>query len=792
MANRGLTSAEVAERVAAGQVNDVRRRSSRSVSAIVRANVLTLFNGVIGALWVLIMIFGEWQDGLFGLVIVANAGIGIVQELRAKRTLDRLAIVNESPVRVRRDGTDTEIPPRRVVLGDLVLLSPGDQLLVDGEVVDADGLEVDESLLTGEADPVHKRPGDPGDEVLSGSFVVAGRGSYVATRVGRDAYAARLAEEASAFSLSHSELREGVTRFIKYVTWLVIPIGALLTWSQVSRQTSVGEAVTGTVAGIVTMIPEGLVLMTSIAFAVGVIRLGRRRCLVQELPAIEILARVDTLCLDKTGTLTSGGMELDEVRPLRDDLPVHEALAALANLDPDPNPTARAVQARYPGSPGWTATTKVPFSSARKWSGAEFDEHGGWVLGAPDVLLPPGSPAYDEAGALAATGLRVLALCGVTSLRDPDDLGTVEAAAVVVLRQRIRPDAAETLAYFAGQRVTVKVISGDNPESVSAIATSLGIPGGERAVDARTLPEDDPEKLAEIMENNTVFGRVSPHQKRLFVGALQSRGHTVAMTGDGVNDVLALKDADLGVAMGSGSGATRAVAQVVLMDDGFTSLPSVVGEGRRVLANIERVAGLFLTKTFYAIVLSLLTGVIGLAFPFAPRHSTLINALTIGVPAFFLALAPSNERARSGFVPRVLRLAVPAGIVCAAAVYLSYWIAQSGSSTLGESRTSAVITLFVAAWWVLVLVARPYVWWRVALVASMAGLFALALAVPFTREFFALTIGGPAAGLTAAGLGVAAGVVLTGVFMIVRSRRTEPIQGDIPSVQDRPADTLGA
>ncbi|GAA0830465.1 HAD-IC family P-type ATPase [Streptosporangium amethystogenes subsp. fukuiense] len=785
---RGLTSAEVAERVALGQVNDVRRRSSRSVSAILRANVLTLFNGVIGVLWVLIMIFGEWQDGLFGLVIVANAGIGIIQELRAKRTLDRLAIVNEAPVKVRRDGAETEIPPRQVVFGDLILLAPGDQLLVDGETVDSDGLEADESLLTGEADPVHKLPGD---EVLSGSFVVAGRGSYVATRVGGDAYAARLAEEASAFGLSHSELRDGITRFIKYVTWLVVPIGALLTWSQVSRRTGIGEAVTSTVAGIVTMIPEGLVLMTSIAFAVGVIRLGRRRCLVQELPAIEILARVDTLCLDKTGTLTSGGMELGEVRGLRDDLPVPEALGALANLDPDPNPTARAIQTRYPDSPGWTVAAKIPFSSARKWSGAEFDGHGCWVLGAPDVLLPPGTPAYTEAGALAATGLRVLALGKVASLRDPDDLGTVEAAAIVVLRQRVRPEAAETLAYFAEQGVTVKVISGDNPESVSAIATSVGIPGGERAVDARTLPDDNPEKLAEIMEANTVFGRVSPHQKRLFVGALQSRGHTVAMTGDGVNDVLALKDADLGVAMGSGSGATRAVAQIVLMNDSFAGLPSVVGEGRRVLANIERVAGLFLTKTFYAIVLSLLTGVIGLAFPFAPRHSTLINALTIGIPAFFLALAPSNERARSGFVPRVLRLAVPAGIICATAVYLSYWIAQSGAATLAESRTSAVITLFVAAWWVLALVARPYVWWRVALVASMAGLFALALAIPFTREFFALTLRDPAAGGVAAGLGVAAGAVLTGVFAVMRSRRTGPGQGDIQSVQDRSTATLG-
>ncbi|MER5621775.1 HAD-IC family P-type ATPase [Streptosporangium sp. NPDC002544] len=785
---RGLTSAEVAERVALGQVNDVRRRSSRSVSAIFRANILTLFNGVIGVLWVLIMIFGEWQDGLFGLVIVANAGIGIIQELRAKRTLDRLAIVNEAPVKVRRDGSETEIPPRQVVLGDLILLAPGDQLLVDGETVDSDGLEADESLLTGEADPVHKLPGD---EVLSGSFVVAGRGSYVATRVGGDAYAARLAEEASAFSLSHSELRDGITRFIKYVTWLVIPIGALLTWSQVSRRTGIGEAVTSTVAGIVTMIPEGLVLMTSIAFAVGVIRLGRRRCLVQELPAIEILARVDTLCLDKTGTLTSGGMELGEVRRLRDDLPVPEALGALANLDPDPNPTARAIQTRHPDSPGWTVTAKVPFSSARKWSGAAFDGHGCWVLGAPDVLLPPGTPAYTEAGALAATGLRVLALGKVASLHDPDDLGAIEAAAIVVLRQRVRPEAAETLAYFAEQGVTVKVISGDNPESVSAIATSLGIPGGERAVDARTLPDDNPEKLAEIMEANTVFGRVSPHQKRLFVGALQSRGHTVAMTGDGVNDVLALKDADLGVAMGSGSGATRAVAQIVLMNDSFAGLPSVVGEGRRVLANIERVAGLFLTKTFYAIVLSLLTGVIGLAFPFAPRHSTLINALTIGIPAFFLALAPSNERARSGFVPRVLRLAVPAGIICAAAVYLSYWIAQSGAATLAESRTSAVITLFVAAWWVLALVARPYVWWRVTLVASMAGLFALTLAIPFTREFFALTLRDPAAGGVAAGLGIAAGAVLTGVFAVMRSRRTGPGQGDIQSVQDRSTATLG-
>ncbi|GII94761.1 HAD-IC family P-type ATPase [Sinosporangium siamense] len=785
----GLTAGEVARRVSLGQVNDLPRRSSRSLSAIIRANVFTLFNAVIGVLWVLILVFGQWQDGMFGLIIVANSAIGIVQELRAKRTLDRLAVVGEAPVRVRRDGAELEIPPRTVVLDDLVVLGPGDRLLVDGEVTSSAGLEIDESLLTGEADSVHKQPGDA---VLSGSFVVAGTGIYVATKVGKEAYAAKLAEEASKFALAHSELRDGVNKFIKYITWLVIPIGLLLIYSQLNRATTFDEALTSTVAGIVTMIPEGLVLMTSIAFAVGVVRLGQRKCLVQELPAIEGLARVDVLCLDKTGTLTAGGMDLSEVIVLDDDLPVPDALGALANADPRPNATALAVRQRYPDSPGWIARASVPFSSARKWSGTEFETHGSWVLGAPDILLEPGTPGYGKAADLAATGLRVLALChvGDGALARPDDLGPLNAAALITLSQRIRPDAPDTLAYFARQNVTLKIISGDNPESVSAIATSLNVPGGDRAVDARTLPEDDQDKLAEILETHTVFGRVTPQQKRLFVGALQSRGHTVAMTGDGVNDVLALKDADLGVAMGSGSGATKAVAQVVLLDDSFATLPHVVGEGRRVLANIERVSGLFLTKTFYAIVLSLLTGVVGLAFPFAPRHSTLVNALTIGIPAFFLALAPSYERARTGFVPRVLRLAVPAGVACAIATFASFALAQSSSSDLTFARTAGVITLFVATWWVLVLVARPYIadgrmtWWRVILVASMVGLFALAMALPPTRALFALQPGNAINDLTAVGFGVLAAAVLT--LAVTFTHRKKP-PAEPPPPPPRPA-----
>ncbi|MEV4178375.1 HAD-IC family P-type ATPase [Nonomuraea sp. NPDC049709] len=798
----GLTSAQVA----VAKANHVPRRSSRSLSAIIRANVFTLFNLVIGVLWALILVFGEWQDSLFGLVIVANALIGIIQELRAKRTLDKLAVINEAPVRVRRDGGEREIHPRDVVLGDLILLGPGDRLLVDGEVVDSDGLEVDESLLTGEADPVHKHPGD---RVLSGSFAVAGSGAFVSTKVGTDAYAVQLAEEASKFHLAHSELRAGVANFIKYITWLVIPIGALLIYSQLHNSADLRTAITGAVAGIVTMIPEGLVLMTSIAFAVGVVRLGRRKCLVQELPAIEGLARVDVLCLDKTGTLTAGGMDLDQVLPVRDGhptgdtLPVHggrpaderlpvrdghtadgplsvrggepveEALAALANVDGHPNATAEAVRVRYPAAPdGWTARSTVPFSSARKWSGADFGEHGAWVLGAPDVLLHTGD-TYDRAAELAATGTRVLALCRTDSLAGTErGDAAVEPVALITLKQRIRPDAHETLRYFAKQGVTVKVISGDNPVAVSAIATSLDIPGGERSIDARTLPHDDPAALGELLDTHTVFGRVTPRQKREFVTALQARGHTVAMTGDGVNDVLALKDADLGIAMGAGSPATKAVAQVVLLDDKFATLPHVVGEGRRVLANIERVSNLFLTKTFYAIVLSLLVGVAGVAFPFAPRHSTLTNALVIGIPAFFLALAPTLERAKPGFVPRVLRFAVPAGVLCAAAVLLSFWAAHKSAATLLENQTAAVITLFLTTWWVLVLIARPLTWWRAALVGSMAVLFAIGLTLPFIREFFALEPGNLSNDLTAVGISILAALMISVAVKVAGTLRT--------------------
>ncbi|CAM5240996.1 HAD-IC family P-type ATPase OS=Streptomyces cyaneofuscatus OX=66883 GN=G3I52_20245 PE=4 SV=1 [Streptomyces cyaneofuscatus] len=666
----GLTTAEVAERVARGEVNDVPVRSSRSVTEIVRANVFTRFNLIIGVLWVIMLFVAPIQDSLFGFVIVANTGIGIIQEWRAKKTLDSLAVIGEAKPTVRRDGKAAEISTHEIVLGDVVELGPGDKVVVDGTVAEADSLEVDESLLTGEADPVLKRPGDP---VMSGSFVVAGGGAFTATKVGREAYAAQLAEEASRFTLVHSELRSGISTILKYVTWMMVPTAIGLIISQlVVKDNNFKDSVARTVGGIVPMIPEGLVLLTSVAFAIGVVRLGRKQCLVQELPAIEGLARVDVVCLDKTGTLTEGGMDITEVRPLNgsDEAYVHQVLRSLGSSDPRPNASLQAIIDAYPAGEGtaasWTVTDALPFSSARKYSGAAFTETDGsssaWLLGAPDVLLPEGDPTLDEIEHLNQQGLRVLLLARVPSgeLDAPDAAEGDVPTALVVLEQRLRPDAAETLKYFAQQNVATKVISGDNAVSVGAVAGKLGLAGAENTLDARKMPTD-PDDMATAMEQNAVFGRVTPQQKRDMVAALQSRGHTVAMTGDGVNDVLALKDADIGVSMGSGSEATRAVAQIVLLNNSFATLPSVVAEGRRVIGNITRVATLFLIKTVYSVLLAILVVCSQVEYPFLPRHLTLLSTLTIGVPAFFLALAPNKERAQPHFVRRVMRYAIPGG-----------------------------------------------------------------------------------------------------------------------------------
>ena len=757
----GLTDAEVAQRVAEGKTNDVPTRAARSVSDIVRANVFTRINAILGVLLVIVLCTGSVINGLFGLLIIANSAIGIIQELRAKQTLDKLAIVGQAKPLVRRQSGTTALLPGAVVLDDIIEIGPGDQIVVDGEVLEENNLEIDESLLTGEADSIAK---DAGAKVMSGSFVVAGSAAYRATKVGREAYAAKLAQEATKFTLVNSELRSGINKILQFITYLLVPAGLLIIYTQLFT-TDVGwrESVLRMVGALVPMVPEGLVLMTSIAFAVGVVRLGRRQCLVNELPAIERLARVDVVCADKTGTLTENGMRVSDLKKL-DGRPVADVLAQLASDDARPNASMQAISEAYKMPPDWTSTATAPFKSATKWSGTSYGEHGNWVLGAPDVLLEPGSAAAEEAEQIGSLGLRVL-LLGSSDLPvdHPDAPGTVTPAALVVLEQRVRADARDTLDYFASQNVSIKVISGDNAVSVAAVAGSLGLEG--ETMDARRLP-DTPEELADTLEEYTTFGRVRPDQKRAMVHALQSRGHTVAMTGDGVNDVLALKDADIGVAMGSGSSASRAVAQIVLLDNRFATLPYVVGEGRRVIGNIERVSNLFLTKTVYSVLLAVLVGLAGLAsklfgtnplpFPFQPIHVTIAAWFTIGVPAFILSLAPNKERAHTGFVRRVMTSALPSGLVVGTATFISYLGAYHGleetQTQQTQASTAALITLLVTMVWVLAVVARPYEWWRVALVAMSGLAYVVIFSIPLAQKTFLLDSSNTA--LTAMALGI--------------------------------------
>jgi cation-transporting P-type ATPase E len=765
----GLSAAEVADRVARGLVNDVPSAPTRTIGQILRANLLTRFNLLLGSLLAVILVVGPLQDALFGLVIVANTVVGVVQEVRAKRTLDRLEVVNAPRARVVRDGRVAELAVGQVVLDDVLEAAAGDQVVVDGEVLEAAGLEVDESLLTGESEPVSRMPGD---RLLSGSFVAAGSGRYRATKVGREAYAVRLSEEARRFTLARSELRAGVDQILKYVTWALVPTAALLFYSQLRLDHGIRAGLSGAVAGTVAMVPEGLVLLTSVAFAVGVVRLGRRQVLVRELPAVETLARVDVICFDKTGTITAGDLAVQEL-VADGGTPEAEAVAALGALaaaDPNPNATLRAIAAAFPAPDGWRPEAAVPFSSARKWSGASFAGHGAFLLGAPEVLLNPDRPGRgDSRGALlrkaeqfAVEGRRVVLLASAPALDTERPPAALEPRAMVVIGDRVRGDAADTIAWFAAEGVQVKVVSGDHPRTVGAIAGQVGIAGADRPVDARGLPEDQAE-LAGLVEGRSVFGRVVPRQKRAMVEALGARGHVVAMTGDGVNDVLALKDADLGIAMGGGSAASRAVAELVLMDGRFATLPAVMAEGRRVIANIERVAKVFVTKTVYATVLALAVGLAGLAFPFLPRHLTLISSLTIGIPGFFLALEPNTQRARPGFVRRTLAFALPAGLVAALGTLVAYQVADVADVPQDQARTTATLALAGLGLVVLALAARPLSRPRRLLLAAMAAGFAVVLVVPPLRVFFALDL--PPLPVALAALGVVA--VLGGLLSLV-------------------------
>ena len=764
----GLTGTEVEGRRAQGLGNDEPPATSRTFRQIVAANVWTRFNAILSVLLAVIIVVGPFQDGLFGIVLVLNTLIGILQEVRAKVTLDRLALVSAPRARVRRDGATAEVALGELVVDDVVELRPGDQIPLDGVVLSG-VMDLDESLLSGEADPVAKLVGG---EVLSGSFVSSGSGAYRVTAVGSDSYAQRLANEARQFTMASSELRDGINRILRIVQWLLIPVSVLLVVSQLLAHRDLPDAIRGCVAGVGSMIPEGLVLLTSVAFAVAVVRLGRRRVLVQELAAVEGLARVDVLCLDKTGTLTAGGIHVDGVEPVGPDgeRSAH-ALGALAAAERAPNPTLAAIGARWP-APTWVARATVAFSSARRWSGADFGDAGTWVLGAPEAVLGACASGTDGVGRrveeLAATGRRVVLLAATDRPLAGDSLPAgLRPAALVTLAERIREDASDTVAYFRAQHVAIRVISGDHPATVSAIAAAVGVEGADRPVDASTVSDDD---LDGLVATRTVFGRVAPRQKRRMVAALQRQGHVVAMTGDGVNDVLALKDADVGVAMGSGSAATRGVAQLVLLDDAFAALPPVIAEGRRVIANVERVANLFLVKTAYATLVALVVGLTRVPYPFLPRHLTIVSNVTIGIPAFFLALMPNPRPFRPGFVGRVLHFAVPCGAIAGTAALTAYFLAYQADVSLAASRTMATLVLVLAGLWVLTVLARPFNPAKAVLVAAMIVDFAVILGVGSIRRYFALRLPPALQTVEALLLAAAAGAGLELVFRIQRER----------------------
>ena len=611
-----------------------------------RANILTRFNFILGVLLAVILVAGQPQDALFGIVLVTNALIGIAQELRAKRTLDRLAVLSAPRVRVIRDGAPRDIAVADLVAGDLVDLRAGDQLVADGVVRASVSLEADESLLTGESEPVGKRAGD---RLLSGSFVVAGSGGYQATGVGADAYARQLAAQARRFALVRSELMDGINRILRYVTWAIGPVAVLLVISGWHARGNVRQVASGTVAALVGMVPQGLVLLTSVAFGVAAVTLARRRVLVQQLPAVEGLARVDVVCLDKTGTLTDGTIAFDSLIRLDGQAPAEAALGALAD-DENRNATLAAVGQAFSPPQGWPRQAAVPFSSARKWSAASFAGQALGARGAGDGAA--GRPA-GPAGAGRRAGRQRRAGPGAGPRRGPAGRRVAPAGpAGGGLRPARRAAAIRRRPDHRVLRGAGRGAEGDlrGQPAHRRRGRGAGRPAATPAgpADARDLPEDSG-ALGRLLEERSVFGRVSPQQKQAMVTALQARGHTVAMTGDGVNDVLALKLADIGIAMGSGAAATRAVAELVLLDSRFATLPGVVAEGRRVTANIERVANLFITKTVWATLLAVAVGATLLPYPFLPRHLTIIDTLAIGIPSFFLALAPNTRRYLPGF-----------------------------------------------------------------------------------------------------------------------------------------------
>jgi cation-transporting ATPase E len=731
---------------------------SRSVASIVAGNVFTLFNLILGVFFLLVLSLGLFADALFGFVAIINSAIGIRQELKAKETLDQIALLVAPRAKVIRNGTVRELHSDEVVPGDVVRVEPGDQLVADGPVIESRGLTLDESMLTGESDGVRKRRGD---RLLSGAFCLSGSGYYELDAVRDSSHAAKVAGEAREFRHPPSPLQVEVNQVLSATTMVMIPLGLILIVALGIRNEGLTDSAQTATAGLITMIPEGLVLLMSVTLAVAAVKLARMNALVQQMSATEALAAVDTICVDKTGTLTDGTLDLITVEAAD---PEHaqaaeRALGRFAHSAGERNRTLQVIAERYPASPE-QVVAEVPFSSSWKWSGVTLNGRGAprsYVLGAPDILTAAGAmtlpPLLQRAlEQHTAEGRRVVAF-GEGAGRLPEDPARqppppVEARALVVLEERLRPDAAETVAFMRNQRVDLKLISGDARATVTAVAQAVGVPAGAGVIEGPELP-DERAALAKAAEENTVFCRISPEQKKALVAALGDRGRFTAMIGDGVNDVPALKQARMAVAMGSGSQITKGVGDIVLLKDQFSMLPRAVAEGRRIARNIHRLGRLYLTKSVYAAFLITVTAIFGFTFPFLPRHLTVAALLTIGIPSFVLALAPSEGPLYRGRLLRALAaFAFPAGVAMGIASELSFFFVDSVfGGTLTEGYTAATTTLIVLGLCFILLLERgpgrehiTIQSYMLAMIAGLGAIYALILAAAPVREFFDLEL----------------------------------------------------
>ena len=735
----GLSEEEVLLRQSSGWSNGLVQSAARTEKQIVLEKLLTFFNLVFVILAAFLALTGSSVKNMtFLIVVVCNIAIGIFQEIRAKRAVDRLTLVAAAQLKTVRAGQVVRIRSDALVRDDIVEFSTGNQICADG-ILRTGTLYVNEALITGEEDPVLKTSGDT---LRSGSFVVAGTGRVQLTHVGADSFAARLAAEAkNGAKAAKSEMTRSLDRLIQVVGIALIPVGLFLFYQEFEMLgNTLTDSAEATVAALVGMSPEGLYLLTSVAMAVSAIKLTRQKVLVQDMNCIEALARVDVLCVDKTGTITGAKMEVDNVLPLTDDAPerLESILSAIYSGCEPENDTARAMEEMFATGSDWVCTRKIPFTSATQWSASVFRGQGTFIVGAPESVM---ESRYDELRETAedwsCRGYRVLLIAQYAG--EPDtylEPGKLRPLALVLLTNRIRPEAKETFDYFTRQGVSVKVISGDNPITVSEVARRAGIPNADRYIDASTLDTDS--DFLQAAKEYTVFGRVTPDQKKRLILAYRKLGHTVAMTGDGVNDVLAMKEANCSVAMASGAQAASQVAKLVLLESDFSAMPDIVAEGRRVINNIQRAATLFLVKNIFSLGLSLVSVITGWGYPLIPIHMTMISALTIGTPSFFLALEPNYERVKGKFLPTVLRKALPGGITNILAVLMAQAFGVIFGLPEAEAATVCVSVLSVVGLLVLFETCKPFDKFRKIVFCAMAA--GLVLCFILLRSLFELQV----------------------------------------------------